>query len=167
MGIVPSKYMRSQIVTASRILVSFAILTNASAFAARPTISEDRELKEIDLAAWDCRDRLEGTAKTGDGVERNRMKNRSAVTLGNVPASMETATFLEHVATFDAQTKGKHRKDLSAAERQQLDQLEKQIVSFTGYLVLAYAGPPETTNCGSTDFHDWHFELFAQPPDHL
>ena len=42
----------------------------------RPVISEDRELKEIDLAPWDCRDHLEGTAKTQDGVERNRLKNR-------------------------------------------------------------------------------------------
>jgi hypothetical protein len=58
------------------------------------------------------------------------------------------------------------RKDLNATQRQQLDSLEKQLVSFTGYLVLAYAGPPETTNCASTDFHDWHLELFEQPLDH-
>jgi len=32
--------------------------------------------------------------------------------------------------------------------------------------VLAYAGPPESTNCGSTDFHDWHLELFEKPLDH-
>jgi hypothetical protein len=55
---------------------------------------------------------------------------------------------------------------LRAAQKQLLDPLEKQIVSITGYLVLAYAGPPETTNCGSTDFHDWHLELFDQPLDH-
>ncbi|MDQ2659846.1 MAG: hypothetical protein M3Y03_05450, partial [Verrucomicrobiota bacterium] len=27
-------------------------------------------------------------------------------------------------------------------------------------------GPPESTNCGDVDFHDWHLEVFAQPADH-
>ena len=139
----------------------------ACAFAARPTISEDRELKEIDLASWDCRDRPEGTAKTPDGEELNRLKNRPSSELsGMKPVSLETATFLQYVAAFDAQTKGTRRKDLNTTQRRQLDPLEKQIVSFTGYLVLAYAGPPETTNCGSTDFHDWHLEVFEKPLDH-
>jgi hypothetical protein len=137
------------------------------AIAARPVISEDRELKEIDLAGWDCRDRLEGSAKTPDGAERNRLKNRSAFDLTNLNLKpMDTATFLQHLAAFDAQTKGTRRKDLRAAQRQQLDPLEKEIVSFVGYLVLAYPGPPETTNCASTDFHDWHLELFEKPLDH-
>jgi hypothetical protein len=149
------------------LLVTLAVFPSLTAFAARPAISEDRELKEIDLSAWDCRDRLEGTAKTPDGIERNRMKNRSVVDLSGLKSvSLETASFLQHVAEFDAQTKGTRRKDLTAEQRQQLEALEKQIVSLTGYLVIAYSGPPETTNCGSTDFHDWHLELFEQPLDH-
>lgn len=154
--------------TVLRVLVVAAMLFgHAIAFGARPAISEDRELKEIDLATWDCRDRLEGSAKTPDGLERNRLKNRSAIDLsGTKPVSLETASFLQHVAAFEAQTKGMRRKDLSAELKRQLDLLEKQIVSFTGYLVLVYAGPPETTNCGSTDFHDWHLELFDKPLDH-
>jgi hypothetical protein len=79
---------------------------------------------------------------------------------------LETSSFLQHFAAFEAQAKGRRRKDLSSAQRPQLDALERQLVSFTGYLVLAYAGPPETTNCGSTDFHDWHLELFEKPLDH-
>jgi hypothetical protein len=79
---------------------------------------------------------------------------------------MDTSSFLQHVATFDAQTKTTSRKDLSAELRRQLEPLEKQIVSLEGYLVLAYAGPPESTNCGSMDFHDWHLELFEKPHDH-
>jgi hypothetical protein len=143
------------------------MVTGAQAFAARPEISEDRELKEIDLAAWDCRDRLEGSAKTGDGLERNRLKNRSPIDLKGMQAtSFDTASFLQYLAPFEAETKGKRRKDLSTAQKSRLDPKEKQIVSFTGYLVLAYAGPPETTNCGSTDFHDWHMELFEKPLDH-
>lgn len=143
------------------------MVAGAHAFAAPPAISEDRELKEIDLGAWDCRDRLEGNAKTGDGLERNRMKNRSAIDLtGMQPRSFDTATLLQYLTPFEAETKGKRRKDLSAAQRGRLDPMEKQVVSFTGYLVLAYAGPPETTNCGSTDFHDWHLELFQERLDH-
>ncbi len=30
----------------------------------------------------------------------------------------------------------------------------------------AYAGPPETTNCGNAIFHDWHLEIFESPSDH-
>ena len=148
-------------------LAALTILASACAFAARPTISEDRELKVIDLTSWDCRDRPEGTAKTPDGAERNRLKNRPNADVGGMKiVSLETATFLRYVAPFDAQTKGTRRKDLTTTQRRQLDPLEKQIVSFTGYLVLAYAGPPESTNCGSTDFHDWHLELFEKPLDH-
>ena len=128
-----------------RALVTIAVFISAYAFAARPTISEDRELKEIDLTSWDCRDRPEGNAKTPDGAERNRLKNRpSAALAGTKPVSLETATFLQYLAAFDAQTKGTRRKDLSATQRRQLEPLEKQVVSFTGYLVLAYAGPPES-----------------------
>jgi hypothetical protein len=153
--------------TILRIVVAVILPSGPFLFAARPTISEDRELKEIDLAGWDCRDKLEGSATTPDGAERNRLKNRSAIDAASpVLKSMDTAAFLRYVAAFDAQTKGTRRKDLTAAQRRQLDPLEKQIASFTGYLVLAYAGPPEATNCGSTDFHDWHLELFEKPLDH-
>jgi hypothetical protein len=150
-----------------RVLVTLAVFMSAFAFAARPSISEDRELKAIDLAAWDCRDHAEGSAKTPDGAERNKLKNRSAIELSGIhPKSFDMTSLLQYMAPFEAETKGTRRKDLRAAQRQQLEPLEKQIVSITGYLVLAYAGPPETTNCGSTDFHDWHLELFEQPLDH-
>ncbi len=131
-------------------------------------ISEDRELKEIELSNWDCRDSPEGTAKTPDGRERNRLKNRSAPSL--LPTfsvrSLDMVAFLQHVAAFEALTKNMRRKDLSAVARQQLGPLEKEMVSFDGYLVLAYAGPPETTNCASVDFHDWHLEVFDHPLEH-
>lgn len=137
------------------------------AYAERPRISEDRDLSEVDLTGWDCLNRLEGTAKTPDGVARNRMKNRPAIDLSAVRLeTRDTATFLKHVADFDAQTKGRHRTELNPAQKQQLDALEKQIVSLTGYLMLAYVGPPESTNCGSADFHDWHLEVCENPADH-
>ena len=149
----------------SLLIVSFFSITAASA--QPPRISEDRELKEFDLSSWDCLNRLQGTAKTADGVERNRLKNRSAPDL---PAArveeMDTMAFFKAAAAFDAQTKGKRRQDLSPAQKVELDKREKQLVSLTGYLVLAYAGPPESTNCGNVDFHDWHLEIFAEPADH-
>ena len=134
---------------------------------AQRRISEDRDLVPIDLTGWDCLDQLGGTAKTDDGVERNRGKNRSLVDLTrlNIP-NLDSAGFLKAVNLFDAQTKGKRRKDLSPAQKIQLAGMEKQIVSLTGYLVLAYAGPPESTNCGSVDFHDWHLEVSEKPMDH-
>ena len=132
----------------------------------RLQISDDRELKEIDLSSWDCLNRLEGSAKTGDGVERNRLKNRTAPEVIPPTTAMDTAGFLKNLADYEAQTKGKRRKDLNPTEKQQLDILEKKIVSLTGYLVLAYCGPTESTNCGSVDYHDWHLEVFERPQDH-
>jgi hypothetical protein len=143
------------------------MVAGACAFAQRSDISEDRELKEIDLTAWDCRDHPEGSAKTDDGIERNKLKNRSGIDLsGRQFPRFDTRSFLQKFAVFETKTKGVRRKDLRAALRPQLDPLEKEIVSFTGYLVLAYAGPPESTNCGNADFHDWHLELFEKRLDH-
>jgi hypothetical protein len=150
-----------------RALVALAVFMSVGAFAQRSDISEDRELKEIDLNAWDCRDHPEGSATTPDGVERNKLKNRSMIDLAGLQVpQFDTRSFLKKFAAFETQTKGMRRKDLRASIRQKLDPLEKTIVSFTGYLVLAYAGPPESTNCGNTDFHDWHLELFQKRLDH-
>ena len=133
----------------------------------RAPISEDRELKEMDLATWDCRDHPEGRATTPDGVERNRLKNRPGVSLaGRNLQAFETTSFLKYFARFEARAKNMRRKDLTTTQRQRLDPLEKRLVSLTGYLVLAYSGPPESTNCGSMNFHDWHLELFEKPLDH-
>jgi hypothetical protein len=78
----------------------------------------------------------------------------------------DPAGFLRHVAAFDAETKGRRRKDLSPEQKRRLEILEAPLVSLTAYLVLAYPGPTETTNCSSLDFHDWHLELFDEPVDH-
>ncbi|HEX8898930.1 MAG TPA: hypothetical protein VF751_09550 [Chthoniobacterales bacterium] len=130
-------------------------------------ISEDRDLKQLDLTAWNCVNRPEGTGQSPETAERNRLKNRFAGDLSNLAVtSFDTSSFLKHVADFDAQTKSKRRKDLNADEKRRLEGLEAPLVSFTGYLVLAYAGPTESTNCGSLDFHDWHLEIFDEPADH-
>ena len=143
------------------------LLLAGAAYAARPRVSDDRDLKELDLAHWDCANRPEGTAKTPDGAERNRLKNRTPPegALANAEQT-DTAGFLQRISKFEAQTKGRRRKELNASQKQQLDPLEKQIVTMTGYLGLAYAGPPESTNCGSGDFHDWHLEVFEKPLEH-
>jgi hypothetical protein len=100
-------------------------------------------------------------------AERNRLKNRSAPDVFTPPGEVfDTVAFLKHIGEFNSQTAGKHRVELNYAQKQQLAPVEKQIVQLTGYLVLAYAGPPETTNCGSSDFHDWHLEIFEKPLDH-
>src|SRR3954468_14707380 len=81
--------------------IAMVLAGAASADRPRPVISEDRELKEIDLAAWDCRDHSEGSAKTPDGIERNRLKNRSPINLAGQPLpSMDTSSFLRYFASF-------------------------------------------------------------------
>ena len=148
-------------------LICFLALFAPLSAHAQRRISEDRDLTEIDLKAWDCLNRPEGTAKTQDGMERNRGKNRAPVDLTTqAPPNLDTAGFLKKMSEFEAATKGKRRNQVQGAQRTQLDALEKQVVSLTAYLVLAYAGPPESTNCGDVDFHDWHMELFEKPADH-
>ena len=130
-------------------------------------ISDDVELKELDLTGWNCANKPEGSGRSPDTAERNRLKNRFAADLAGLNLkSFDVAGLLKHVAEFDAETKGKRRKDLSPEEKRRLEILEAPLVSLTAYLVLAYAGPGETTNCGSVDFHDWHLEMFDEPPDH-
>ncbi len=130
-------------------------------------ITEDKDLTEIDLSKWDCLNEPGGTAKTDDGVARNHGKNRAFqdVSRLRVP-DLNTAGFMKLVTAFDASTREARREDLTGPQTAQVAALEKQIVSLTGYLVLAYAGPPETTNCGSVDYHDWHLEVFEKPSDH-
>ena len=152
--------------------VNIAVLLSATAAivlrslaAIEPT--EDVELRDLDLAAWNCSSKNEGTAQSQGARERNRMKNRWLVNLsGFAVESLDTASFLKKVREYDSRIQGKHRGDLTAAQREELDSCENQIVSLTGWLVLAYAGPPETTNCGDETFHDWHLEIFQKPSDH-
>jgi len=153
-------------------ILLFMVLCGLLAFdaivlSASKPISEDRDLQEIDLSAWKCLDRLGGTARVPDTVERNQLKNRSAIELKNVKVlAMDGLEFMRHIAVSNAKTSGKRRRDVTGEEKAEIDALEKQIVSLTGYLVLVYAGPPESTNCSATDFHDWHLEIFDKPLDH-
>ncbi len=136
-----------------------------SIHAQKRELSQDRDLKELDLSKWDCLKKLEGTAKTPDGAERNQLKNRSAP--AEIPAKIPKLDFLgfqKYVGDWDSHTKNQRRKDVGPAQKKPLPDLENQLVELTGYLGVAYAGPPESTNCGSTDFHDWHLEIFAKPP---
>ena len=144
-----------------------AVLAALSRANGAEQISDDRELKEIDLTSWNCVDRPQGTGKSPDTAERNRLKSRFAADLSKLAvAPFDTNSLLKHVADFDIETKGKRRKDLSADQKRRLEIMEAPLVSLTGYLVLAYPGPAESTNCGSVDFHDWHLEMFDQPADH-
>ena len=149
------------------VIIMACLALPAVAQGPRRQLSEDRDLKEIDLTAWDCRNRPEGSARTPDGQERNRLKNRFANEVVTLSApDLDVAGFVRSVSQFDAMTVRTRRKDLSAAAREQLDPMEKEIVQVTGYLGVAYCGPPETTNCASVDFHDWHLELFEKTPQH-
>ena len=142
--------------------VVFALLASClSAHAQLP------ELRDLDLSNWDCLSKLEGAAKTHDGKERNQQKNRSAIDLTGLKIpSLDTATLLARAADYDRQIERKHRRDMDPSQKEKVAELEKQIVSVTGWLVLAYQGVPETTNCKIRDFLDWHLELSPEPADH-
>ena len=135
-----------------------------AAFAPTPSVFE---LRDVDLSGWDCAANLEGAAKTEEGRERNRQKNRAPVDLNDAKlASLDVPGFLARVAEYDRQIGKKHRRFLSPTDKEQVAQLENQIVSLTDWLVLAYQGVPETTNCKSRDFLDWHLEVLAESADH-
>ena len=127
----------------------------------------DTELRDLEVTGWDCANQPEGTAQSQDARQRNRLKNRWPVNLSLFTVEpLDTAGFLKTVRDYDSRLQSKRRGELAAAQEDELDRYENQIVSLTGWLVLAYAGPPETTNCASANFHDWHLEVFANPSDH-
>jgi hypothetical protein len=146
---------------------SLCAVTVVTAFASLATIgTEDIELRDLDVTGWDCVNQADGTAQSQDGIERNRMKNRWPVDLAAFAVkSLDTAGFIKKVREYDSSIQSERRGELTAVQKDQLDSYENQIVSLTGWLVLAYAGPPETTNCGSAIFHDWHLEIFEKPSD--
>jgi hypothetical protein len=147
---------------------SLCLAVAATVLASPATIgTEDIELRDLDVTRWDCANQTDGTAKTQDTIERNRMKNRWPVDLSLFTVEpLDTAAFLKKVREYDSRIQGRRRGELTADQKNQLDSYENQMVSLTGWLVLAYAGPPETTNCGNAIFHDWHLEIFENPSDH-
>jgi hypothetical protein len=135
-----------------------------AAFSPTPVVFE---LRDVDLSGWECASKPEGSARTPDGQERNRQKNRASIDLTRAKISaFDTAGLLAHVTEYDRQIQAKHRRDMKPEEKAQLESWEKEIVSLTGWVVFAYQGLPETTNCKSDQFLDWHLEVFAQPADH-
>jgi hypothetical protein len=144
-------------------------LAAATALASTAPIgTEDIDLRDLDVTGWDCVNQSEGTAQSQDARERNQMKNRwipvnlSAFTVD----ALDTVAFLKKVGEYDASLQSKRRGELTEAQKDELDKYEDHLVSLTGWLVLAYAGPPETTNCGDATSHDWHLEIFEKPSDH-
>ena len=130
-------------------------------------MAQDEDIRDIDVSAWPCLNSPSGAAKTQDGIERNAMKNRAPVELaGKKVEPLDTAAFLKKVAAYDSQLRAQRRSELDESNKRLLEGFQNQLVSLTGYLVLAYPGPPESCNCGDRNFHDWHLELFEKSADH-
>ncbi len=125
------------------------------------------DLRNLDTSGWNCAHLPEGTPRDAAGAARNRGKNRdwTAVTATNVP-EWTIAEFLAHAHEYDADVGAPTRHELNPAQAAKLASFEKQIVSVTGWLNVTYPGPPESCNCDSAEFHDWHVELTAAPLDH-
>ena len=130
-------------------------------------VAQDADIRDADVSAWPCLNSPSGTAKTQDGIERNAMKNRAPVALaGKTVEPLDTAAFLKKIAAYDNQLRAQRRAELSEPNKKLLEGFQNQLVSLTGYLVIAYPGPPETCNCGDRKFHDWHLEIFENSADH-
>jgi len=141
------------------ILASAALVSYGSA--------QDTDLRDLDTSHWVCLSKPAGTATTPDEQERNLIKNREFVSvLPNNEEQVDVASLLKKVAAYDAELNAKCRTDLDPACKRQLLAFENQIISLTGWLVLAYPSLAESTNCDDTTFHDWHLEVFAQPSNH-
>jgi hypothetical protein len=125
------------------------------------------DLRNLDTSGWDCVHQPVGTPRDAAGAARNRGKNRDriAVTSTNVP-EWTFDEFLAHAHAYDADVGVLTRHELNPEQAAKLALFEKQIVSLTGWLNVTYPGPPESCNCGSTNFHDWHVELTATPLGH-
>jgi hypothetical protein len=148
-------------------MITKALICFAAIGLATCALADPLEIRDVPVSGWPCLNQPSGTAKTPDGVERNAMKNRAPVNLSGARIeSLDTTGFLRKVAAYDAELRAQRRTQLSAASKQLLEGYEKQLVSVTGYLVLAYPGPPETCNCGDANMHDWHLEVFEKPADH-
>src|SRR6266487_6344602 len=79
---------------------------------------EDTELRDLDVTGWDCANQSEGTAKSEEAKERNRMKNRWPVNLSLFPIeAFDTAGFLKKVREYDARLGSQRRGDLTVAQK--------------------------------------------------
>jgi hypothetical protein len=153
-----------------RRLAIAAVTIIAVALCCRPLFAEEPlpDLRDLSLKGWDCLAKREGTPYDAAGAARNRMKNRDwiAVTATNIP-QWDYAQFVEHTHAFDAELgEVKARAALTPEATAKLAAIETQVVSVTGWLVLTYPGPPESCNCDSAEYHDWHIELVPKPLDH-
>jgi len=126
----------------------------------------DLELRGLDLSGWTCLSKPSGSARHPAEAERNLSKNRSAM-LNSESIRCDLSSFLERAREFDQQLANAHsRSQLNTEQKTKVLELEKQVVSLTGWLVLAYSGPAESTNCSDPEYHDWHLELLEAPLDH-
>ena len=94
-------------------------------------VGEDLELWDLDVSGWDCLNHPGGTAKTQDGIERNRQKNRTSIDLaGSKIEPLDTSGFLKKVRAYDAVLNATRRAELSEPQKEQLASFEKQFRVF-------------------------------------
>jgi hypothetical protein len=157
-------YRQSKAIRRAFAIVLAALWLASASFADSVTLPD---LRDLSLTNWNCLTQREGAPKNPAGAARNRMKNRDwiAVASSNVPA-WSYSQFVDHALSLDAEINATHRSNLTAEAQARLATVETQIVSVTGWMVLTYPGPPESCNCNSAEFHDWHIELLPKPLDH-
>ena len=94
------------------LLGATAAIVLGSLAATEPT--EDVELRDLKLEAWNCSSKDEGSAQGQEARERNRMKNRWPRADLSACTVLDTAAFLKKVREYDSRIEGRRR---SAVER--------------------------------------------------
>jgi hypothetical protein len=151
----------------NRVTIRLVLLVSAALVSPGGTFAQDTELRDLDVSHWFCLSKPGGTATQPDEQERNLMKSRnSPATLPINVEQLDAASFLKKVAAYDAQLKATRRAELDQFRKDKLLTFQNQIVSLTGWLILAYPGLGESANCNDATFHDWHLEVFSQSSDH-
>lgn len=142
----------------------------------RPSDSSQADVRDLNIQDWDCPP--EGDAQSDGDQDRNGRKNRERLSLSaaNAITEFDWRGFLNFVQAHDqtlaqlqadADRELKRRSTSTEKTTKQLGDFERQAVSLTGYLVVAYPGPKETCNCHQWQYHDWHMEVYEQPLDHV
>jgi hypothetical protein len=73
--------------------------------------------KSLDLTTWDCAKQSEGTVRSEDDKQRNRMKNRPPGALASITVvPVEMAGFLKKMREYDSRLQRGRRYELTDAK---------------------------------------------------
>jgi len=125
------------------------------------------DLRDLDVTGWDCANQFEGLRKVRT---RGTQSNEESVAAGDLvcihSGRHRHGRILKKGCGLRREPSKQAQGELTEHRKANSIDTKTRWCPLTGWLVLEYAGPPETTNCGSPVFHDWHLEILENPSDH-